>query len=453
MNVFSFGNENLSTTGTLTVEGLSTLGSLTVTGTTTITGTVGIDNINILDNVISTDSNADLRLEPGGTGSVVVSSLTLDGNINITDNEIKATASNSDLILSPSGTGNIIAGAITINGTTLSSTDSSTINLNEGLVVDGTANITGAVTAGSTLAVGTDLTAGGNLTVSGDFSVGGTLTVDNLTFNDSTIGSSSNSNINITPGGTGVVNISNLTIDGEINITDNVIKTTNSNSDLVISPSGTGQVIMTKADIDEGTIDNTVIGGSTAVAGTFTTLSTTAAITVDGVTLTDNTISTNASNANLELTGNGTGGVTISGFTFPTSDGSNGQFIKTNGAGALSFASAGASLSHSDIADASVTVSASTASQMDSFAIGTYRSAKYFISITDASNSRYEIVEANVTHDGTNAYLVSFGSTTSYTSPLTTFTADINSNDVRLRVTNITDNNLVFKFQRVAIDV
>ena len=148
---------------------------------------------------------------------MVVSSLTLDGNINITDNEIKATASNSDLILSPSGTGNIIAGAITINGTTLSSTDSSTINLNEGVVVDGTANITGAVTAGSTLAVGTDLTAGGNLTVSGDFSVGGTLTVDNLTFNDSTIGSSSNSNINITPGGTGVVNISNLTIDGEIN--------------------------------------------------------------------------------------------------------------------------------------------------------------------------------------------------------------------------------------------
>jgi hypothetical protein len=456
----SFGNENLSTTGTLTVEGLSTLGSLTVTGTTTITGTVGIDNINILDNVISTDSNADLRLTPGGTGSVVVSSLTLDDNINITDNEIKATASNSDLILSPSGTGNIIAGAITINGTTLSSTDSSTINLNEGLVVDGTANITGAVTAGSTLAVGTDLTAGGNLTVSGDFSVGGTLTVDNLTFNDSTISSSSNSNINITPGGTGVVNISNLTIDGEINITDNVIKTTNSNSDLVISPSGTGQVIMTKADIDEGTIDNTVIGGSTAVAGTFTTLSTTAAITVDGVTLTDNTISTNASNANLELTGNGTGGVTISGFTFPTSDGSNGQFIKTNGAGALSFASAGASLSHSDIADASVTVSASTASQMDSFAIGTYRSAKYFISITDTENSKFEFVEANVTHDGTNAFITTFGSVSSFapdgsSSTVTpvSFSADINSGNVRVLVTNATSDSVVFKFQRIVIDV
>ena len=240
--------------------------------------------------------------------------------------------------------------------------------------MDGTANITGAVSAFSTLSVGSNLTASGNLTVGGDFTVSGTLTVDNLTFNDSTISSSSNSNINITPGGTGVVNISNLTIDGEINITDNVIKTTNSNSDLVISPSGTGQVVMSKADIDSGTIDNTVIGSSTAVAGTFTTLSTTAAITVDGITLDDNTISTNASNANLELTGNGTGGVTISGFVFPTSDGTDGQFIKTNGAGTLSFASAGASLSHSDIADASVTVSASSATQMDSFATGTYLS-------------------------------------------------------------------------------
>ena len=143
----------------------------------------------------------------------------------------------------------------------------------------------------------------------------------------------------------------------------------------------------------------------------------------------------------------------MSGLTFPTSDGSSGEFLKTDGSGTLAFASAGATLSHSDIADSTTTVGSSSRSTLDSFVKTTYRSAKYFISITDASNSRYEIVEANVTHDGTNAYLVSFGSTTSYTSPLTTFTADINSNDVRLRVANITDNNLVFKFQRVAIDV
>ena len=211
--------------------------------------------------------------------------------------------------------------------------------------------------------------------------------------------------------------------------------------------------MIAKADIDSGTIDNTVIGGTTAVAGTFTTLTATTSAVVDGVTIADNTVSANDSNADLVLTGNGTGSVTLSGLTFPTSDGSSGEFLKTDGSGTLAFASAGATLSHSDIADSTTTVGSSSTSTLDSFVKTTYRSAKYFISITDASNSRYEIVEANVTHDGTNAYLVSFGSTTSYTSPLTTFTADINSNDVRLRVTNITDNNLVFKFQRVAIDV
>jgi hypothetical protein len=58
-----------------------------------------------------------------------------------------------------------------------------------------------------------------------------------------------------------------------------------------------------------------------------------------------------------------------------------------------------------------------------------------------------------VTHDGTDAYLVSFGSTTDYTEPLCTFSVDINSGNVRLLATNITDDSLVFKFQRMVINV
>ena len=90
---------------------------------------------------------------------------------------------------------------------------------------------------------------------------------------------------------------------------------------------------------------------------------------------------------------------------------------------------------------------------MNTYAKGTYRSAKYFISITDSTNSRFEIVEANVTHDGTNAFISTFGSTTNYTDPLTTFTADVNGNDVRVLVTNISNNSTVFKFQRVTMDL
>jgi hypothetical protein len=244
-----------------------------------------------------------------------------------------------------------------------------------------------------------------------------------------------------------------LTIDDNINIQDNEIKTTASNSNLVISPSGTGQVVMAKADINSGTIDGTAIGATTPAAGTFTTLTVTSALTLEGITLDDNTVKTNSSNADLELLGNGTGGVTISGLTFPTSDGSANQFLKTDGSGTLSFATAGATLNHSDIADATTTVATSTTTVLNTFAVGTYRSAKYFISIADSTNSRFEIVEANVTHDGTDAYVSQFGSTTDHTGTLATFSADISGGNVRLLTTNTSNDSCVFKFQRIAIDV
>ena len=65
----------------------------------------------------------------------------------------------------------------------------------------------------------------------------------------------------------------------------------------------------------------------------------------------------------------------------------------------------------------------------------------------------FEVVEANVTHDGTDAYISTFGSTTDYTGPLTTFSADISGSDVRVLVTNISNNSIVFKFQRITFDV
>ena len=76
------------------------------------------------------------------------------------------------------------------------------------------------------------------------------------------------------------------------------------------------------------------------VNGTITAsgLSGVSSLAVDGVTITDNTVKTNSSNANLELDANGSGKVSISGLLFPTSDGSADQFLKTNGSGTLSFA-------------------------------------------------------------------------------------------------------------------
>ena len=410
--------------------------------------------------ISATRSNEDLVFKPSGTGAISFPA------IRINDNAIEGTRSNENINLLPNGTGSVIFGALKINGTSLSSDDSSIININDGLIVDGTMNVSGAATLSgavnlsSTLAVPSALTTLSTLNVTGATSLVGTTTIDNLTFNDNTIGSSSNADINLTPGGTGSVVIANLTVDSNINITDNEIKTTQSNSDLIISPAGTGQIVIAKADINSGTIDNTVIGATTPAAGTFTTLITNSALTVDGVTINDNTISTNASNANLELTGNGTGTVKISGFNFPTSDGTSNQVLKTDGSGNLEFVtlSSPSTLNHSEIGDNTATVATSATSTVDSWSSATYRSAKYYISISDTTNSRFEIVEANLIHgpsaDSTiEAYLTVFGSTTSHSAPLCTFTADVLNGNVRLRATINTPNQCIFKFQRVAIDL
>ena len=280
---------------------------------------------------------------------------------------------------------------------------------------------------------------------------------DGISLSGNTISATrSNDDLVLSPSGTGVVAMTNLTIDSNINITDNEIKTTQTNSDLVLSASGTGSVVVAKADINGGAIDDTAIGATTPAAGTFTTLSSTGTATIDGVVITDNTIAT-TTNADLQLTGAGTGTVSINGIKMPTSDGSANQLLKTDGSGQFGFATASATLNHSDINDNTTTIASSATTVVDTFASGTYRSAKYFISISDATNSRFEIVEANLIHgpsaDSTiEAFLTVFGSTTSYTDPLCTFTADINNGNVRLLATNITSDSTVFKFQRIAID-
>ena len=280
---------------------------------------------------------------------------------------------------------------------------------------------------------------------------------DGISLSGNTISATrSNDDLVLSPSGTGVVAMTNLTVDSNINITDNEIKTTQTNSDLVLSASGTGSVVVAKADINGGAIDDTALGATTPAAGTFTTISSTGTATIDGVVITDNTIAT-TTNADLQLTGAGTGTVSINGIKMPTSDGSANQLLKTDGSGQFGFATASATLNHSDINDNTTTIASSATTVVDTFASGTYRSAKYFISISDATNSRFEIVEANLIHgpsaDSTiEAFLTVFGSTTSYTDPLCTFTADINNGNVRLLATNITSDSTVFKFQRIAID-
>jgi hypothetical protein len=222
----------------------------------------------------------------------------LGGDLDVNGRRITSARSNEDIILLPSGTGGVVASAIRIAGTTISSDDSSIININEGLVVDGTASVSGAATLSSTLAVTAGTTLSSTLGVSGATTLT-TTTIDNLTIQDSNITSSSNADINITPGGTGSTIIgSSITIKGTT-ISSADSSTININEGLVVD--GTGNF--------SGTL-------TTAALTTVGTHTVTGQADIEGVTIKDNTISSNASNSDLEISANGTGKVEVEGVTF-----------------------------------------------------------------------------------------------------------------------------------------
>jgi len=88
------------------------------------------------------------------------------------------------------------------------------------------------------------------------------------------------------------------------------------------------------------------------------------ALAIDNLKLDGNTLSSTDTNGNINLTPNGTGKVVLDGLNWPTSDGTNGQVVQTNGSGTLSFADASGgdssrveTLSPSAASDASFTSS------------------------------------------------------------------------------------------------
>jgi hypothetical protein len=322
--------ENIQTTGTLTVDGATTLAStLGVTGAATLSSTLGvsgvttltttnIDNLTIQDNIISSASNADINITPGGTGDVVLSSLR-------------------------------------VNGTTLDSSDSSKVTIAEAV------DITGALTAGSTVAVTGALTASSTLGVSGVTTLT-TTNIDNLTIQDANITSASNSDINIQAGGSGKVRLNAIDIRGTTNTADvattgnvtvsgsittgtfavgdlNIIAdgsiTSDTNGDIVIDPAGTGAIVLTgpithtgtqtttgQMNVDNLRLDGNVLsatsgaitltpadGQNVAVSGTNVKLTAAEAnfTLMEATTARADTIESDTSNADLVFNTQGTG--------------------------------------------------------------------------------------------------------------------------------------------------
>ncbi len=256
-------------------------------------------------NTIKTQSsNADIDLSASGSGIIQ-----LGAGIQIDDNNIKTIRSNDDIRIIPSGSGKLVIAGIGFSGTTMTADDSSSININENLIVSGTASVSGATTFSG--AVSLDLTTLGvtglttvtNISTS-SVAFGDGITVDNLTFNDNTISSSSNADINLTPGGTGTVNITSLTVDSSIKLFDNKIQTIQSNANLVLSSGGSGNVEVTSG-LTTAAITTT---GNVDITGTETI---TGQLDVEGIQIKDNKISTDESNSNLLISGSSSGNIVI----------------------------------------------------------------------------------------------------------------------------------------------
>ncbi len=152
----------------------------------------------------------------------------------------------------------------------------------------------------------------------------GTVNDARLSANVSLLGSSIDS-AEITDGA-----ITTTDISGTAGITDAQVSDTLTASDLVA-----GGSVVSNAEVDNdltisgGTVDNSIIGGTTPAAGTFT------ALQADGLTLVDsadqsNTVTIQVPDIAADYT-----------LTLPVDDGTSGQLLTTNGSGVLSWSSPG----------------------------------------------------------------------------------------------------------------
>ncbi len=289
------------------------------------------------------------------SGALTSVGFTVQGNLtagSVTTNEITANGSNADLSIQPSGTGDVLISALRFNGTTIDSSDSSAVQINENTEVDGTLTVTGAVAITSGTITGiTDLavadggTGASSLTDNAVLTGTGTSAITaegNLTFNGSTLAVTGAATVSTTLGVTGATTLSGgatilgTTITGSLQT--NEIIANGSNAALTVASSGTGDIILDAGgdvilDVDNADLilkdagtefgrlsrvrnDNgatvTALTLDMSEAGAATFNSTVTATDITANSLTTNVITSNGSNAELSLQASGTGDVVIS---------------------------------------------------------------------------------------------------------------------------------------------
>jgi hypothetical protein len=280
-------------TGTITHTGNTIVNNdLSIIGTTQITGDVIVgaqaqfEEINIDGNVITTTtSNANLELRANGTGNILIptndvqidtnldaDNIFTNGNINITlqtafnsadvssinisQNYIETNIVDTDLELR--ATGNIL---IPINN----------VQIDNNLAVDGTTNLVDLFTS--------------SFVITNDLAIAENFNTTNLSVENLNVGSQAQFE--------------------EINIDGNVITTTTSNTNLELRANGSGNILVPNQDV---VVDNNIDIQSNVYTSDMLVAQQVKAVTFENGTInvSTNVITTDVSNADLELRATGT---------------------------------------------------------------------------------------------------------------------------------------------------
>lgn len=127
---------------------------------------------------------------------------------------------------------------------------------------------------------------------------------------------------------TDLVNDASPQLSANLDVNGNSITST-SNGNVVIAPNGTGDV---QLDADTVRVGDSNADATITTNGTGDlTLSTNSGTNSGTIAIADGT------NGNISVTPNGTGSVVLDGLSYPQADGTNGQYLQTDGSGNLSF--------------------------------------------------------------------------------------------------------------------
>jgi hypothetical protein len=285
---------------------------------------------------------------------------TLDSNLDVNNYIITTGVTNGNITITPNGTGDLLLGALRVNGTSISADNSSFINLNEGVIIDGTLRVDDAVNLNTSLTLATGATVTefststslgtSNTVVPTQNAVKAYVDAQNvaqaITFvGDDSTGTAVNSGETFKiAGGTGLtsavtgdaitldIDATVVTLTGGQTLTNKALTSpTISGTPTIIGvtatgATGTGNLVFSAGPTLTGTLtaDNisasgTLAAGNTTINGSLTTTagitttgnhSVTGNITAQGTVFSDK-ITSPATNANLAISAQGTGIVDI----------------------------------------------------------------------------------------------------------------------------------------------